>query len=50
MIRETFFLKNHTQNVMKKLVPEPFLKDQNYLCSSKVLYNLYTKLRTIEIY
>ena len=25
----TFFLKNHTQKVMEKLVREPFLKNQN---------------------
>ena len=24
-----FFLKNHTQNMLEKLVPEPFLKNQN---------------------
>ena len=24
-----FFLKNHTQNVVGKLVPEPFLKNEN---------------------
>ena len=23
------FLKNHTQNVVEKLVPDPFLKNQN---------------------
>ena len=27
---ETFFLKNHPQNVMEKLVPEPFLKNENW--------------------
>ena len=26
---KTFLLKNHTQNVMGKLFPDPFLKDQN---------------------
>ena len=26
LTRETFFLKNHTQNVIEKLVPDPFLK------------------------
>ena len=26
---ETFFLKNHTQNVMEKLFPDAFLKYQN---------------------
>ena len=29
MIRETFFSKNHTQNVLEKLFPDPFLKNQN---------------------
>ena len=24
---ETFFLKNHTQNVVQKLVPDPFLEN-----------------------
>ena len=27
--RETFFLKHDTQNVVEKLVPETFLKNQN---------------------
>ena len=27
---ETFFLKNHTQNVVEKLFPGPFLKIQNW--------------------
>ena len=26
---EYFFLKNHTQNPVEKLFPEPFLKNQN---------------------
>ena len=26
-----FFLKNHTQNVAKKLFPESFLKNQNWV-------------------
>ena len=26
---ETFFLKNHLQIVMEKLMPDPFLKNQN---------------------
>ena len=26
-MREIFFLKNHTQNVVEKLVPDPFLKN-----------------------
>ena len=27
-IRNIFFLKNHTQNVVEKLFPDPFLKNQ----------------------
>ena len=27
---EMFFLKNHTQNVMEKLVPDPFIKNSNW--------------------
>ena len=27
---ETFSLKNHTQNVMEKLAPDPSLKNQNW--------------------
>ena len=27
---ETFFLKNHTRNVVKRLVPDLFLKNQNW--------------------
>ena len=27
---ETFFLKNHSQNMVEKLVPDPFLKNQNW--------------------
>ena len=32
MTREIFFLKNHTQNVMEKLVLDPFLNNQNWVC------------------
>ena len=28
-VRNNFFLKNHTQNVVEKLFPEPFLKNHN---------------------
>ena len=28
--QETFFLKNHTQNVVEKLFSDPFLKYQNW--------------------
>ena len=27
--QETFFLENHPQNVVAKLVPDPFLENQN---------------------
>ena len=27
--RNIFFLENHTQNEVKKLLPDPFLKNQN---------------------
>ena len=27
--RETFFTKNHTQNVVEKLFPDPSLKNRN---------------------
>ena len=27
---KTFFLKNHTRNVVEKLFPDPFLKNQNW--------------------
>ena len=32
------FLENHAQNVVKKLVPDPFLKSQNcsYLCINRL--------------
>ena len=36
------FLKNHTQSVVGKLFPDPFLKNQ------KILFLLFAKLRTIE--
>ena len=37
------FLKNHTQNVVEKLVLDPFLKNLNwaYLWINKVLYILF---------
>ena len=28
-VRNNFFLKNHTQNVVEKLFPDPFLKNPN---------------------
>ena len=28
--RRTFFLKNHAQNVLQKLFPDPYLKNQNW--------------------
>ena len=52
---EKFFLKNHTQNVMVNLFPEPFIKNQNwvYLWINVVKFYsflLYAKLRAVEIY
>ena len=45
---ETFLLKNHTQNVVEKQVPDPFLKNLN---SVHFWINTdLTKLRAIEIY
>ena len=48
---ETFFLKNHTQNVMEELFQDPFIRNYNWaylwingLCS------LYGKLRSIKLY
>ena len=48
---ETFFLKNHTQNVMEELFQDPFIKNYNWaylwingLCSP------YGKLRSIKLY
>ena len=56
-VNETFFLKNHTQKVVVKLFPDPFLKKSKFSISldqqSTVLYSLfllYAKLRTIKIY
>ena len=43
---ETFFLKNHIQNVVKKLVPDLFLKNQNGAYT--VCFYCKTRLRTIE--
>ena len=47
-ITETFLLKIQTQNVVEKLVPDPFLKN----LSSVHLWIItdLTKLRAIEIY
>ena len=29
---KNIFLENHTQNVVKKLFPDPFLKNKNWTC------------------
>ena len=49
-------MKNHTQNVLEKLFPDPYLKYQNqaYLKVNSVkflngLFLYYDKLRAIEI-
>ena len=53
---EIFLLKNHTRNVVEKLSPDPFLKNQNWaylwINSLKVLYSLfllYANQRAFEI-
>ena len=51
----TFLLKNHTQNTLKKLFPDPFLKNQNWtyiwINSLKIytVFLLYANLGVIEI-
>ena len=53
---KSIFLKNHWQNVVEKLFPDLFLKNQNWaylwIKSLKAysLFFLYTKLRAVEIY
>ena len=49
-------MKNHAQNVMKKLFPDPFLRNENWvylwIYGLKVLYSLfllYANLRAIEV-
>ena len=34
---EIFFLKSYTQNVVKKLFPDPFLKSQNWAYSGSIV-------------
>ena len=53
---ETYSLKNHTQNMMEKLFPDPFLKNQNWVyiwinsvMFYAVLFLYYVKLRAIEV-
>ena len=45
LIKYNIFLKNHTQNVVQKLVPDPFLKTTKLSISldyqSQVLYSLF---------
>ena len=47
------FAKNHTQNVVEKLFPEPFLKlSVSWIISLKfyTVFLLYAKLKAVEIY
>ena len=47
------FAKNHTQNVVEKLFPEPFLKLSVSWINSQKFYTvflLYAKLKAVEIY
>ena len=54
--KETFFLKNHTQNMVEKLFPDSFLKNKKLAhlwINSLKFYSLFLfhiKLRTIETY
>ena len=52
IMQETFLLKNHTQNEVEKLFPNPFLRNQNweYIWIKSRKFLLYAKLRAIEIY
>ena len=53
---ENFFLKHHTQNVVQKLVPDSFLKNQIEDISGlqqpfyAVCFHRMPQLRTIKIY
>ena len=49
---ETFFLKNHAQNVAEKVVPDPFLKTKIEHISGSIVksFILYAKLRVIKIF
>ena len=49
---EPFFLKNHTQNMMQKLFPDLFMKNQNWDQQSTASYSLFllcVKLSAIEM-
>ena len=47
-----FFLKDHTENVVKKLSPEPFLQNQNwaYLWTNGPKFYIFYILCHIEVY
>ena len=52
-----FGQKNHTQNVVEKLIPDPFLKNKNWADLSSSSLKIYTvcfycmsKLMAVEIY
>ena len=51
---EPFFLKNHPQNVLEKLVPDPFLENENWAWSldqqSKNLYLFFLIVSQVEGY
>ena len=46
LTRETFFLKNYTQNVIEKLVPDPFFEKLN--CAYLLIHSL--KFYTVCFY
>ena len=45
-----FFLKNHTQNVAEKLLPDPFLKNQNWSTTWNLSLFCMSRSRTTKIY
>ena len=50
--REIFFLRNHTQNVLEKLILDPLIKKQNISLNqqSKMLYSLFLLYVQVEVY
>ena len=49
--REIFFLRNHTQNVLEKLILDPLIKKQNISLNqqSKMLHSLFLLYVQVEV-
>ena len=47
---EIFFLKNHTENVVGKLVSDPFIKNQNCISLKQQSEMLYSFVFVLCIY